>query len=268
MRAHAELQAAALPAGRRGCRLARLRDAAPVAWRPTPDAVYLVGTAATPVGDDEVRIDIDVESGAELRLRSVAATVAWRGSGTGQHITARIASGGRLDWQPEPLIATAGCVHRQHARVDLAPDAHLRWVEELVLGRYGEAPGRLDLRLDIDVGGRPLLRHQLALGPGVPGWDSPATLDRWRCAGLLVLAGPGTPVPDTNTPSPAGRTPLAGTGAGPPRPGAATASPGGEEATAATFQLDGPGTLRLALAEDLPSLRAVLADGNDERTLP
>jgi urease accessory protein len=227
VRARAELIAAA-PLGPGGAvRLLRRRDASPVAWRPTPDAVYLVGSAATPVGDDTVEITVAAEPGACLVVRSAAATVAWRSRGTRQRIRARVAQDAALDWWVEPMIATAGCDHRQHVTVDLHGTARLRWTEEILLGRHGEEPGALDLRLDVDLDGLPVLRHQMSVHPGEP-WDGPAVLGPHRHMGVVVEVGYK------------------------PRPSRAS-GPGW-----ARMPLDGPGTLILALAADLPALRSAL----------
>ena len=210
-------------------RLTRLAGGAPVAWRATPDAVYLVGTAATPVGDDRVDIDVFVETGATLRVRSAAATVAWRATATEQRITATVADGGRLDWHLQPLIATAGCHHRQRAVIALLGRASVSWTEELILGRHGEDPGCLDLRVDVDIDRRPLLRHQLRVGPDAPGWAGPAVLGANRHVGFVLRAGAGASEVDS------------------------AAGPGW-----AVLPLDGPGHLIVAVATDLPALRAAM----------
>src|SRR5262245_2404397 len=44
--------------------------------RTGPDTVHLIGTAATPLGGDELDIEIVVAAGARLVVRSVAATIA------------------------------------------------------------------------------------------------------------------------------------------------------------------------------------------------
>jgi len=228
VRARAELTAAAPIGGGSPFRLVRVRNEAPVAWRVTPDGVYLVGTAASPVGDDRIRIDLSVEAGAELAVRSAAAAVAWRSRGTGQDIRIEVADGASLEWGLEPLIAIAGCRHRQHVAITIHGDGRLDWTEEVLLGRHGELPGQLDLRIDIDIDGMPLLRHQMALGSG-DGWDGPAVLGSRRALGLSVRAGPGHPV----------------------APGS---GPGW-----ARLPLPGPGTLALAVAADLQSLREAMA---------
>ncbi len=236
MHCAAELTASA-PLARGGqSRLTRRMDGAPLAWRCTPDAVYLVSSAASPVGDDVVEIDLSVEAGASLTVRSAAATVAWSGTGTEQHLAARVEDGGTLDWGLEPLIATSGAHHRQRVSVRLYGSGAVRWAEEIVLGRCGEAPGHLDLRLDADLDGQPLLRHQLTLGPGVEAWDGPAVLGVHRAVGLVLAAGRDLPAL-----SPSARA-RASAGAG-----------------WAILALDGPGALTIALAEDLPGLRCAMA---------
>lgn len=149
-----------------GCRLTWLREAPPVSFRPTPEAVYLVTTAAFPVGDDELSIRVLVEDGAALVVRSTASTVAWASTGSSLEVDATVQPGGSLDWQLQPLIASKKCRFSQHSRINLSEDASLRWADEVVLGRSAEEPGWLHLGLDITVDGAPLLRHQLELGPG------------------------------------------------------------------------------------------------------
>ena len=100
-----------------GCRLALVRDAPPVAFRATPEAVYLVGTAASPVGDDKVTIDIEVEAGAALKVRSAASMIAWASAGSSLEVNVSVGRGGYLDWHLQPMIASAGCTFSQRVRV-------------------------------------------------------------------------------------------------------------------------------------------------------
>ena len=136
------------------------------------------------------------------------------------------------------MIASAGCSFSQRARVKLAAGAGLRWTEEVILGRHGEGPGRLSLRLDVDIDDHPLLRHQLELGPGVPGWDGPAVLGANRAVGLVLWAGTG----------------VAAGGAGAPPPGA------GKNWAVCGMPLGGPGTLVSAVGPDLARLRSSLGE--------
>jgi urease accessory protein len=182
-----------------GGRLARVVSAPPVTFRAAGDAVYLVGTAAGPLGEDDISVRVDVAAGGVLRLRSAAATIVYSGRGS-----------------------------RQVTRVALEEGADLDWTEEVVLGRHGEAPGAIDLRLDVDRAGTPLLRHQVVVG--APGWDGPAVLGPNRTTGLRLRSGPGCPTPATTV---------------------------GEGW--AWLALDAPGWLLVAVADDLPQLRSRMA---------
>ncbi len=186
MRAHAELVSAPAAPGA-PLRLERMAGQAPVAWRLAADRVYLVSTAASPVGDDQVVLEIRARAGSRLVVRSTAATVAWTGAASRHEVRATVERGAALDWSLEPLVATSGCRHSQVARLDVHDGGSLRWRELLVLGRHAEAPGSLQSTLRVDFAGRPLLRHQLTIG--ADGWDGPAVLGQVRVVGLLLLAG-------------------------------------------------------------------------------
>jgi urease accessory protein len=218
----------------RPCRLRRVRDAPPVAFRSTPEAVYIVGTSASPVGDDHVSVDVEVEPGAGLTVRSAASAIAWTSNGSSYEVDARVAPGASLDWQLQPLIATAMCNFSQHCRLHLYGDANLRWAEEVVLGRHGESPGLLNLRLDVVLDDAPLLRHELSLRPDQCGWDGPAVLGANRAIGLCLFAGNWT-----------GRLHSHGRSAGDGW---------------AVMPLEGRGVLVSAIASDVPRLRAAMAD--------
>lgn len=211
-------------------RLGRVVSAPPLTFRSTGDTVHLVGTAAGPLGDDVLGLTVDVAAGATLRLRSAAATILYSGPGTSLSVDVAAGAGAHVDWRPEPTIATAGCHHRQATRVTVDATASVDWTEELVLGRHGEGPGYLDVRLDVDHGGRPLLRHQLIVG--APGWEGPSGLGGHRAVGVRLLAGPARPV---NLPDPC-------------------CGPGW-----AGCELDGPGVLLLAVGRDLLELRDRMA---------
>jgi urease accessory protein len=167
--------------------LERVVSAPPVTFRAAGGAVYIVGTAAGPLGEDDISMDVRVAAGGMLRLRSAAATIVYAGRSSRQVFDVHVGAGAALDWRPEPLIATAGCHHVQDVRICLDPGASLDWSEEIVLGRHGEEPGAIELRLRVDAGGRPLLRHQLLIGQ--PGWDGPAVLGSARATGLRLVAG-------------------------------------------------------------------------------
>jgi urease accessory protein len=215
-----------------GGRIGRVVSAPPVTFRAAGGAVYVVGTAAGPLGEDDVRVQVRVAAGGELRLRSAAATIVYAGRSSRQAFDIAVGPGASLDWRPEPLIATTGCHHLQDVSVSLAEGASVDWTEEVVLGRHGEAPGEVELRLSVDSGGRPLLRHHLVVGR--PGWDGPAVLGAARATGLRLLAGPGV--------SPAG-----------------SGGPGDVGLGWAWMDLDGPGRLLVAFGADLAQMRERMA---------
>jgi urease accessory protein len=241
-----------------------------------------VGTAAFPVGDDEVCVEAHVEEGASLVVRSAASAVAWAGTGSSLEVDITVDPGGRLDWQLQPLIASARCRFSQRSRVRLGNGATLRWAEEVVLGRSGEDPGWLDLRLDVTVDGMPLLRHQLELGRGVPGWDGPAVVGANRAVGFVLLAGDALPAavrrgargsaawPPEVGPPETGRLGTGRLGTGPLGTGRLGTGPLGTGrlgtgawrhhhpagAGWAVMPLEGPGLIVSAVAADILSLRA------------
>lgn len=226
--------------GRGGTRLARLRGEPPLQLRHTPDGsgaatVHLIGSAAGPLGGDDLRIEIAVGAGAVLCVRTVAASIALPGRDGARSrvsVTATVAGGGELRWLPEQLVAAAGCRHLAVSTVELAGGARLLWREELVCGRHGEQPGEAVISTSVSYGGAPLLRQSLTIGPGTPGWDGPAVLGGARATGSLLRVDP-----DTDPGGPAVLGP-----------------------TAVRMPLSGPATLVSATADDAHRLRGYLAE--------
>ncbi|GIJ47775.1 urease accessory protein UreD [Virgisporangium aliadipatigenens] len=218
MRAHALIVAEADPAGR--TRLVDVRGEVPLLPRRTGSradggaVVHLVGGAAGPLGGDELTFHLEVGEGASLEVRSVAATIVYPGNGTSRlAVTANVATGGTLHWLPEPLIATAGCVHIGTSTVDIADGGRVRWRDELVCGRHGEDPGDARLGLSVRYGGKPLLEHEFAVGPSAPGWSAAAVLGGAGAIGSLLEVDPDLKPEDPRVLGPASAVlPLAGPG--------------------------------------------------------
>ncbi|HET7488599.1 MAG TPA: urease accessory protein UreD [Acidimicrobiales bacterium] len=202
---------AALDVAVEGHRVVRLAATPPLAAKVLPGAQLLVvGAAASLLEGDRLQVRLRLGPGARLTVRTVAATLAHPCPGGGEtrfDVEADLGAGSRLAWLPEPLVACAGCGHAGRARLRLGPGAAALWWEALALGRTGEEPGSLDLRLDADLAGAPLLRDGLMVGGGAGGWDGPAVLDGARHLGTLALLGLDDPEPA------AGVMPLAGPGA-------------------------------------------------------
>jgi len=182
----------------RGSALTQLRSEPPLVLRPTHDGLYIVGGAGGPLGGDELTLDIDVRAGADLVVRSAAATLA-QPSPTGTpsmlRATLRVGAGARLVWCPEPLVSVRGSHHVIDTQVELDADAELVLVEEVVLGRSGEDSGRVSTRLRMRRDGVPLVAHDLDVGGGAPEWDSPAVLGGARAMRTELRVAPGLCAP-------------------------------------------------------------------------
>jgi urease accessory protein len=231
--------------GTGGTRMTVLRSAVPFVLRQTPDAVWLVGGAAGPLGGDDLRLDVEVRPGAALTVRTAAAAVVLPGpSGLPSRfcVAATVGAGGTFRWLPEPVVAASGCMHRADARIRLERGARLAWREELVLGRHGEVPGSCRSRLRIDLPGAPLLRQEIRVGPDARGWKGAAVAAGARTIGSLVVVDP-----------------LWEEGAVP----SVVLGP-----AAVALPLNGPAAQVTALAPDALALRTALMDGECALGLP
>jgi urease accessory protein len=156
--------------------------------------LLIVGSAAGLLEGDSVEVRVVLEPDSSLVVRTVAATLAHTcrsGGETVLDVDVDAGAGARLAWLPEPLVAHAGCRHRSTARLDLEAGAAAVWAESVALGRHGEEAGDVETRLDVDLGGRPLLRDGLRTGPTARCANGPAVLDSARHAGTVALLGLG-----------------------------------------------------------------------------
>lgn len=182
------------PAGSRRTRYTTLRSAPPLTLRATgDDLVHLVGSAAGPVGGDELCLSVTVGAGSRLTVRSVAASLVMpgpTGAPSSLDVDVDVAAGATLHWLPEPTIVVRGCGHRATTHIRLAAGAELVWREVVVMGRHDEAPGSLLQRLRVDLDGRPLVRNDLAVGPRWPGSLGPAGVGNARAVATALVVGP------------------------------------------------------------------------------
>ncbi len=194
---HASARVVAVHDRDRGCTsLPTLRSEVPLVLRQTPDAVYLVGGAAGPLGGDLLELDIDVGDHADLVLRSAAAVLAQPGPLGGSSLQRTIVRVGRdasLVMRLEPMVSVVGSDHRIDIDVALHPTSRLVLVEELVLGRHAEASGRVATRLRVERDGQALLTHELDLGGDAPAWSSSVVLGGARAVVQQLLVGPDAP---------------------------------------------------------------------------
>jgi urease accessory protein len=136
--------------------------------------LWLVGSGASPAGEDHVRVCVNVGPDVAVNVRSVAATVVYaaRGAGTRWETELRAADGATVVWQPEPVIVTGRARHDATTTVRASATATVTLDEVLVLGRAGEAPGWLRSTLDVRVDDTPTLLT--SLDTSVAGWSGPA----------------------------------------------------------------------------------------------
>jgi urease accessory protein len=229
-------------------RLPVLASEVPLVLRRTPEAVYLIGGAAGPIGGDWLALEITVGAGAFLRLRTAAASIALPGLDgleSELRVTASVAAGGCLEYLPEPIVVTAGARHASVFAVTLEAGASLLLRDEILLGRHGEAGGAMRSVLRVDYAGRALLRQSLE----VTGTDAaslgPAVLSGHRAVGNLLRVnaadGGAEAVGNTDVVVPD------------------VAIARGTALEVAVMPLAGPGVLVTALANDAVTLRRRLS---------
>lgn len=154
--------------------------------------IALVAGGATLLGGDSVSIRVDVGVGCTLRIEDIGGTVAYPSTGLPSewNVDVFVADGGTLVWESFPFVVADGAVVDRYTTMRMGPDALVCLRETLVLGRSGEAGGRIVCRTDIrDFDGTPSFVEELALDgehplPGVLG--SSRVLD----TALMIGANP------------------------------------------------------------------------------
>jgi urease accessory protein len=223
-----------------------LASQVPLVLRRTPDAVYVVGGAAGPLGGDSLSLSVTVGAGARLRVRTAAASVALPGLDGLESVlrlSISVGEGGRLEYLPEPVVVTEAARHATLVSVTLASGASLMLRDEVLLGRHGEAGGSARTELRVTYAGRPLLRHSLTVSGTDPASLGPAVLAGRRAVGTLLAVNEPGAAPDGES----GSAPTATSAVAGP---ASRAMP-----EVAVMPLAGPGVLVTALAHDAVSLR-------------
>jgi urease accessory protein len=245
-------------------RLPVLASQVPLVLRRTPDAVYVVGGAAGPIGGDELSLRISVGAGAFLRVRTAAASIALPGPDGLEsvlRISVSVGAGGRLEYLPEPVVVAAGARHATIVGVSLDEGASLLLRDEVLLGRHGEDGGAARSVLRVDYAGRPLLRQSLEVSGAKAGADAdaaslgPAVLAGYRAAGTLLHVSATL---DTHPASSSVLTDMTVTSSVTGTTGP-TGTTTGRAGGAAVLPLAGPGVLVTALAHDAVTLRKRLA---------
>ncbi len=175
----------------------RWTQAWPIVLRPTGDArLHLVHGAGGPLGGDRLALDVRVGADAVLVVRSAGATIVQPGRGSEParwDFGVVVGPAASLDWAPEPTIVTARADYRTSLRVELAAGARAVVREVVVLGRHGCSGGRYRGRLDVIVGGVPLLAHTTLLDGADPALCGPGGIAGGRAVGTLVVVDPHVP---------------------------------------------------------------------------
>lgn len=248
--ASAEVVAVAGPDG--VTRLPVLSSQVPLVLRRTPEAVYVVGGAAGPIGGDSLSLRISVGSGAVLRVRTAAASIALPGPDGLESVltlTVSVGAGGCLEYLPEPVVVANGARHASVVSVTLEAGASLVLRDEVLLGRHGEAGGSFRSVLRVEYAGRALLRQALSVSGADAAALGPAVLSGHRGVGNLLRVDPSIHTrPSVNGRTVAPAAPAAP--AGPAAAGGAVAEP-----EVAVMPLAGPAILVTALAHDAVTLR-------------
>jgi urease accessory protein len=222
----------------------RWQDAPPVVLRPTGGAsravsVHVVQAAGGPLGGDDLALTVRLAEHSELRLSSAGASVIQPGGTdhSGQPARWRVelaaAAGAVLRWMPEPTVVCAGASYHGSLHADLHPDATMIFRELVVLGRSGEIGGRCRTELAVNVGGRPLVRHESLIDGADAELSGPAGTGGHRVLGTVLVAGRNVPP-------------------------AAECAEISAELSWATLPLDGPGCLVLALGSSVTTVAAAL----------
>lgn len=173
--------------------LTDLRSEAPMALRETGlrqasslggmQRLSMLGSAAGPVGGDELTMSVRVGAGASLSIEAIAATMvfpATSGAVSKQHLDIEVEAGGHLRWAGQPLLVIEGGNHEQIISIRVGEGAQLDFVDEVALGRTGELPGRLDAHLRVERNGAPLIDQRQVYDPASPAWTSTAGVGAFR----------------------------------------------------------------------------------------
>lgn len=153
------------------------------------------------LGGDQLTLCAEVGTGARAQLTSTGATRVYRHrpayATATQYNHFQVATGGLLEYLPDPLIPYAGARYRQITQIELAADAGLFYWEILAPGReaHNELFAYADLQLQLDLygGGRPLALERIHLTPATTALGAPARLGPYRYVATFYLCRVGLP---------------------------------------------------------------------------
>ncbi|MCM3613282.1 urease accessory protein UreD [Microbacterium enclense] len=153
--------------------------------------VALVAGRAMLLPGDHVHLDVRVGEGCTLALVDIGGLVVYGrpelgDEPSGWHAEITLAPGARLTWEGLPTVVTADGELLRSSVLRLASGSSVALRETLVLGRAGEAGGRLRSDLDATDATGPLLRESLEVRGDRP---EPGVLGRSRVMDTVVVLG-------------------------------------------------------------------------------
>jgi urease accessory protein len=168
------------------------RGAGPAVW------AYVAGHGGGLVDGDAIALTVEIGAGARALLATQTSTKVYRrredGAGATQRLRATVAPGALFASLPEPICCFARSRFVQELALEVADGGSLAICESLVAGRVasGErwAFERLEARLDLASGGRPLLRERTLLADDDGAPSIGARMGRFDALATLVLLGP------------------------------------------------------------------------------
>lgn len=157
--------------------------------------VHLHNVSGGLFGGDDLRLEVEVGSGAEVQLTTTGATRIYRRSSesarTSQRSELVVSRGALLEYVPDLIIPYAGADFCQHTVIQLSADAGLFWWEILAPGREAKnevfAFERVEMRTEVAAGDELLCIDRMNLEPGKKPTGSPGRMGPYRyCATFYI----------------------------------------------------------------------------------
>lgn len=163
--------------------------------RGEPPLLTIINSSGGVVGADRLDVEVELDSGATLSLRTQSATRIYRSKGEPARSRCRfiLGEGALLDYFPDEIIPFAGSDYEQSTEVVLGPGAAMILAEIVCAGRLarGEAFRFSRLLLDLScrragrIPAEPLLRDRAELRPAAGNLEGGAVLGNATIWGSL-----------------------------------------------------------------------------------
>lgn len=138
-------------------------------------AVQVANPSAGVFSGDRLSVDVQVDAGARLHVKTPAATSLFPGRGTARiEQNLKVSAGAYLEWTPEPLIPHAGSKLEQSLTIEVERGGELYSAEVITPGRVARGEvlqyERLEFRTRILIDGNCVARERLLLTPPESNW--------------------------------------------------------------------------------------------------